>query len=530
MAVALAALIPTFFLGNVSGHDFEFHLNSWMEVQHQWSLGIWHPYWAGLAHYGYGEPRFLFYPPASWTLGAALGEFLRWKYVPDVFIWIALTLSACSMFLLARRFMSRADATFAAAFYEVNPYYLVVIYWRSALAELLAGALLPLLLLCVLDSERKKGHIIAPLSLVLAGAWLTNIPAAVMTHFSFALLIAIMAWKKRSPKLLLYGTLAVVLGITLASFYLGPAIYQQRWIDVSQVFAPGVRPADNFLFTRIHDVDHDNFNRLMSWLAVLELSAVASFLFFRRKRADKTLLRALLSGWSLLCLLCMLRISNPAWNHLPFFQYAQIPWRWLSCLGVSLCLLLPLALKRWWKRLVVCGVMILVLPLMNRAVQNVWWDTAADINEMQDNQQTGLGYEGAEEYVPRTAEGADIKPGAPLVTLVGDSQGQITLGKWLAESGDFTVACDTPIAVEVRLFRYRGWNVEVNGEPISHWLGPDNGEMMIPLQAGVNHVHVFFSPTWDVKAGALISFCGVLAWIALILWRWGWYQETEARR
>ncbi len=529
MAAALIALVPTFFLGNVSGHDFEFHLNSWMEVQHQWSLGIWHPHWASLAHYGYGEPRFIFYPPASWTLGAALGEFLPWKVVPDAFIWIALTLSGCSMFLLACRFLSRADATLAAAFYAVNPYYLVVIYWRSALAELLAAALLPLLLLCVLDAERKRGHMIAPLGLVLAWAWLTNVPAAVMTHYSLALLVAILAWKKRSPRLLLYSTAAVVLGIMLAGFYLGPAIYQQRWIEVRQLFAPGVRPADNFLFTNIGDTDHDHFNRVMSWLGVLELTAVAAILLLaiKRTRPGKTLVWSLLCGWSALCFLSMVRISDAAWNHMPFFQYAQLPWRWLSCLGVTLCLLLPLAWKRWPTRLVMCALMIAVLPLLNRTVQNVWWDTAADINEIQDNQQTGYGYDGVDEYVPRTADGAAIKPDAPLVTLVGDSQGQIALGSWLPESRNFTVVSGTPVAVQVRLFRYRGWNVEVNGEPVSHWLGPDNGEIMIPLQAGVNHVHVFFSPTWDVKAGALISCCGVLVWLGLILWKWGWYQDTE---
>ena len=103
MAAAFAVLLPTFFLGIPSGHDFEFHINSWMEVLSQWRLGILYPRWAALAHFGYGEARFIFYPPASWMLGAALGSFLPWKIVPGVYEWIALTLSGCSMFLLARR-------------------------------------------------------------------------------------------------------------------------------------------------------------------------------------------------------------------------------------------------------------------------------------------------------------------------------------------------------------------------------------------------------------------------------------------
>ncbi len=151
---AFAVLVPTFFLGIPSGHDFEFHLNSWMEVLSQWRLGILYPRWAALAHFGYGEARFIFYPPASWTLGAALGSFLPWKIVPAVYQWIALTLSGCSMFLLARRFLPRRDAIFAAALYAANPYHIVIVYWRSAFAELLAGALLPLLLLVILRSQK----------------------------------------------------------------------------------------------------------------------------------------------------------------------------------------------------------------------------------------------------------------------------------------------------------------------------------------------------------------------------------------
>ena len=159
MATAFAVVLPFFFLGIPSGHDFEFHMNSWMEVLGQWKLGIIYPRWAALAHYGYGEPRFIFYPPASWTLGAILGAILPWKLVPGTFVWLVLSLSGYSMFLLARGWLARRDAIFAAALYVANPYHLVVVYWRSAFAELLGGALLPLLLFYVLRAENGRQRV-----------------------------------------------------------------------------------------------------------------------------------------------------------------------------------------------------------------------------------------------------------------------------------------------------------------------------------------------------------------------------------
>ena len=85
MVTALALFVPLLFFGIPSGHDFEFHMNSWMEVLSQWRLGILYPRWAALAHFGYGEARFIFYPPISWMLGAALGSFLPWWIVPAVY-------------------------------------------------------------------------------------------------------------------------------------------------------------------------------------------------------------------------------------------------------------------------------------------------------------------------------------------------------------------------------------------------------------------------------------------------------------
>src|SRR5215470_5335646 len=195
---ACSVVLPFLHYGIPSGHDFEFHMNSWIDVVDHWKQGIVYPHWAAMAHYGYGEARFIFYPPLSWTLGALLGLVLPWKLVPAAYIWIALMFSGCSMFMLARRYLPGSSAIWAAAFYAANPYHLVVVYWRSALAELLAAAWLPLLLLLVLELDERRSRTIAPLGLLLAAGWLTNLPSSVMMNYSLAVLALCIAVLRKS--------------------------------------------------------------------------------------------------------------------------------------------------------------------------------------------------------------------------------------------------------------------------------------------------------------------------------------------
>src|SRR6266700_3935153 len=251
--VAFCVVLPFVKFGIPSGHDFEFHFNSWIEVIEHWKQGVLYPHWGAMAHYGYGEARFIFYPPASWTLGAMLGAILPWKLVTGAYVWIALTLSGC-----------------------------------------------PLLLLLVLRSDEEGLRVVAPLGLLMAAGWLTNLPAAVMMNYSLAVLLICVALSRRSLVVLAYGALAAILGAALAGFYLLPAFHQQSWVNIGQVLEPGLRPQESFLFTTTTDPDHNRFNLLVSVVAVWQIAILAAALFISRRR--KQTLWLLIFAWSWLCL------------------------------------------------------------------------------------------------------------------------------------------------------------------------------------------------------------------------------------
>jgi hypothetical protein len=514
-AAAFAVEIPFFFFGTPSGHDVEFHLYSWLEVLAQWKHGIFYPRWAALAHFAYGEPRFVFYPPASWTLGAALSAIFPWTVASGIYLWIVLVAAGAAMFALARRWLDRRDATFVAVLYAVNPYHLVIVYWRSAFAELLASCLVPLLLLFVLkavdDGRGDDGRVqdgrraVARLALVLAAAWLTNAPAAVMVHYSLALLLLYFAWRRRSLRPLFVGAAAVALGALLSAFYLLPAIYEQRWVNIAQAVSEGSRPADNFLFVHTTDADHDAFNRIITWVAVLEMALifVATWMSRRWREANRELSIALLA-WAAGISGLMFSVSAGLWKVLPKMLFMQFPWRWLLCLSMIFSIFVAVGIRRWWWRAAVCALSIFVVVAAWHRIQPPWWDNAADLREMQDNMATGVGYEGTDEYTPAGAEPGSIDKDARNVTVAGPAHAAIRVSRWGAESKIFTAEMSAPDELRLRLFRYPAWQVKVNDRMVET-ASADAGQMLVPVEAGPNRVQINFVRTWDRAAGGWIS-------------------------
>ncbi|MGC1450992.1 MAG: 6-pyruvoyl-tetrahydropterin synthase-related protein [Candidatus Sulfotelmatobacter sp.] len=518
-AAAFLVEVPFFFFGTPSGHDVEFHLNSWLEVLAQWKQGIVYPRWASLAHFAYGEPRFVFYPPASWSLGAVLSAIFPWKMAATVYIWIVLVAAGAAMYVLTRRWLDRRDAIFAAVLYAVNPYHLVIVYWRSAFAELLASCLVPLLLLFVVKAVEERRRAIVPLALVLAAAWLTNAPAAVMIHYSLALLVVFFAWQRRSTGLLLVGASAVALGACLAAFYLLPAIYEQRWIDIAQAVSAGSRPGDNFLFIHTTDADHDAFNRIISWVAILEMVVIVAAVWAGRLwRETKRELWSVLLGWAIACSVLMFPATELLWKILPKMQFMQFPWRWLLCLSLIFSIFVTVGLRRWWWRAAVCAIAILAIVMAWHRIQPPWWDNAGDLREMQDNMATGAGYEGVEEYTPVGADPAAIDKDARNVTVDGPARAAIHVYRWDAESRMFTADMSAADRLALRLFRYPAWRVEVNGRVVETGARAETGQILVPVETGTNRVQISFVRTWDRSLGGWISILATACLLLRTLW------------
>ena len=533
------------FLGNASGHDFQFHVASWMEAARQWHAGILYPRWAEWANWGFGEPRFIFYPPASWMMGAAMGFVLPWRVVPGAFIWLAVIAAGLSMRKLAGDWLAGPSLTVAAVLYAANPYQLVMIYYRSDFAELLAGALFPLVLWGAVRVSRGEWRKVPLLALIFAGVWLSNAPAAVMATYSLALAIAVGCVLRRSLQPLFSGAAAMAGGFGLAAFYILPAAWEQRWVQIGQAVGDNLRPAQNFLFTRNNLPEFIAFNRRVSWVALgAILVTVAAAAFAARRSREKRDLWWIVAAVGAAAIFLMLPLSAPLWRFLPQLRFMQFPWRWLEAMGVAYALFIAAAagrsrgLRSW---LVPALVFAATVATATTLIRTGWWD-AGDVPEIAEAIRSGHGYEGTDEYMPLGGDryqlpgnpDDDSRPDnvsadpAPEVAMLDSGSGaviplrgaRVRIDAWSAERKIISVESAAPVQLAPRLLVYPAWQVEVDGRPARYEPQPATAQMLIPLQAGIHRIDIRFTRTWDRTFGGAISLATVAALLLISLRRY----------
>jgi hypothetical protein len=545
---AATVVAPMIFLGNVSGHDFSFHLASWFEAAGQWREGIAFPRWAEWANWGFGEPRFVFYPPASWTLGAVLSSLLPHRMAPGAYIWLVLVLGGWAMWRLAREFLLDSQAIAASIIFILNPYQLVVVYYRSDFAELLAAALFPLLILGILrvvrDASRSSSWdswgSVPLLAAVFAAIWLSNAPAAVIATYCFVLLLAVTCLVQRSLRPLRRGAAAMVLGFGLAAFYIVPAAFEQRWVRIVDVVAGNLHLDQNFLYSHAIDPDFVLFNWKVSSVALgtILLAGIAGVFSARRRHEYPLLFWTMLSLAVAACFM-MFPLSLWFWLHLPKLIYLQFPWRWLVPLGVPYAFFLATAIgSARWRWAGYAALALVIGGITTAIIRDAWWDSQ-DVLLLETAIRTGHGYEGTDEYAPLGCDryelpGAIIEPDPPdvfeeeppippverldaLSQKIVPARGlRISISRFTAEGKDLLVETVEPTTLALRLLNYPAWKVKLDGTRIEPGSQRKTARMLIPVPAGRHRVEVLFRPTSDRTTGAAISGLSAILWIGCV--------------
>jgi hypothetical protein len=524
LLAAAVAVAPQLIHGPSCGHDFDFHLISWFDCLNSWRHGILYPHWAASANFGAGEPRFVFYPPLTWMLGAALGFVLPWTLVPVALTFLLLAATGLATRALARQMLPDGVATLAGCTAIFSGYALFTAYERAAFGELAGGCWIPLLLLFALRecnvshpfrTERGKdgarnilvgpswrrlvvptwNHALdgsaAPLALVVAGCWLSNLPLGVMACYLLAAIAVAAALLVRSWAPMLRAALAASLGLGLTAVYLLPAVVEQRWIDIRQATNdPGDWIENSWLFARHADpalAEHDTVLLKVSILAasMIAVALIGLLVCWSRGRLSTqatekldsrpvvyqgtTLVvpqmlqnkrRALAPAdyfsvifpdnghffaactarrwWIPLALIPLavlflqLPPSLPVWNLLPKLRYLQFPWRWLVVLEAPMALFFAAAVwpaRRWLRVAVValCAAFFLAATAFVAKDFYQACDEEDAVVPMVSAYRSGAGFLGASEYAPPGADNTLIATGLPAICLAADPATELGL-------------------------------------------------------------------------------------------------------
>jgi len=636
----LIAITPLLRNGPSCGHDFPFHLLSWLEAAGQFSHGNLHPHWAYTPAYDAGEPRFIFYPPLSWTIGGLLTLALShlphitpdraFNLAPILYTWIALTAAGLAMHALARRYTSPNIALLVATLYLANPYTLFTAFERTAFAELLAAAWIPLLLLVILPpdvlsspperpqslsprpenpkhlssrpdperAERVEGagegpaspnfpipktlssrpkarsaavegpastpHIHLPnitrLALIIALLWLTNAPAAVMGCYTLALLavlhISFLYRERRSLRPLLAPaaqlTAGTFLGLALAAFYILPAAFERRWVEINLANVPGMRISDNTLFHHTPDPDHNAVVHTVSLIALLLLiltaAALLSALLIERLQTTReassrpeaqperrdprisppspntkrpppinaNLLSALALPTALIALL-LTPLSAPIWRFSPELNFLQFPWRFLAILAPICALSVALTLRRFHLRGPIAVTLALLLPAaLTLAAYPAFRQTCEPAYTPQAQLATFHSTHGSDptdEYTPTTADNDVLRSDNPAWTLLPSPPATPRLAG-LAPT-HLSLDLTTSEILVFNLRDYPAWRVTRNGSVLTDRVQRDDGLLAITLPPGHSDIDLNLRSTPDQIAGDAISLAALCVFLPL---------------
>ena len=549
--------MPLILRGPSCGHDFDFHFLSWLEAAKDWHTGLVYPHWLVLANYGAGEPRFIFYPPLSWFTGAAIGSLASaaasphtaWTAAPILFTGISFFAAGCAVYALLTSFVSGKTATLSACLFIANPYLLFVAYERTAFAELLATTLIALLLLLAFRPVIS----LVPTAIVIAALWLTNAPSAVMGCYLLAGITLLRIISDRNWQLAWQAAAGFAIGTALAGFYLLPAAYEQRWVQIKQAIGEGMRVEDSFFFEHTGQQYHDQVLHTASiiTLILVAIGLVSAFIAWRQRDRDRTKLLTILTATLLTLFFLQLRSSDFIWHVAPRLQFLQFPWRWLQVVSILTIALFAMAIDRLSSRLILrLGIALLIAA-------SIWTCAHAfyqpcDVDDAVAGQLTmfhdGSGVQGTDEYTATNADNSQVLQDIPPVRVLTDPDAELPAAnagdnpEWVSDWAFPTTAKATfairdwspqhrrvevnatqPAYAVLTLMDYPAWHISLNNKPQHIEIHREDGLMVLAVPAGNTTIDVQWQNTTDILWGRWLSAVAVL----LLLLAWSWQRRQR---
>jgi len=454
-------------------------------------------------------------------------------------------------------------ALIAALLYIFIPYHLLDMYVRAALAETTLIAWFPWVFLAferLIVGGRNPGwqKRLLLAALTYAGVILTHVIALIAFTPLLVAFILFRLWTTRkheepsrsrlpsrippSAFRIFLALLAGVSAILLAAIFLLPLLaegplldqsvytgntyeYARHWVQFSQFFDPfwGYGFSDDPVGA------NDGMGFQVGLMALLLALASGYGLWRERRQRSRPLqIEAFLLVISAAILFLVTPAAAPIWGLLPMVEVIQFPWRLLALSGFTLSALGGLAGARLLasnllhgnRELLAGGVVLALLVVFASArlatpetLQPVeaWREDGRAVYQFEQQHPDMLGYtQWVEEHFTQSAMTAQYA--APdfsndKLERLGILSGEGTVLYHYSRGHSFggEVEMTKPGVVQIRVYFFPGWQVQMDGALVAHRLSPPDGLIEIDVPAGRHRIAMRMGSTPVRTAGIAIS-------------------------
>ncbi|MBN1218716.1 MAG: glycosyltransferase family 39 protein [Anaerolineae bacterium] len=541
-------LTPAYFF---NAHDAKHSVFFLVEFDQTFRDGFLWPRWSPDFSFGYGYPLFNLYAPLAFY-AAEMVHLLGLGFTASVKVmYVLATVGAgLGMYGFVKRLFGSAAGLVAAVVYMYVPFHLVEIFVRSAYAEFVALALIPLLFWAftkLIATPQLPRVAVAGLSYGLL-ALTHHTTFYTFTPFLMVYILYLTIAKARfrlKPLLVhaLYTIAAGMLGVALAAIYLIPVLAEMRFVKVEQWTSGSYNYLQHFVyFSQFFSPEWgygyagagllDDFSYQLGIVVVALVGfALVSTIRCRFPHRGAALF-FLLSTLAIIFL--MSPLARPVWQVLPIAALVQFPWRLLGMTAFTLSIGASSQLANYKSPIahrtpqpalyLLCLVVILAsfpytLPQYTEIpdwaetpLAVVKWDRASIVDRVG--------------RVSVTAEQPQTSPmesqylnGEPL-TVAGiiAGSGQVETLHHGGGSDAVRVAAAGPVTLQFYTYDYPGWRVTLDGQPIAHRYEPPYGLITVDVPAGEHTVVLRMGSTPARTLGTVVSGVALLIMMGFLLW------------
>jgi hypothetical protein len=577
--VLLLLLIPAMLPLAAPGYFFKAHDGSHsvsylVEFDQAIRDGLIWPIWGPDYAVGFGYPVWLVYAPLAYFV-AEIFHLLGFGLTVAVKLTWALgfLLGAAGMYRLARRWWGPAAGLIAALAYTYTPYHLVQIYVRGALAEFLALAWFPWVLLAFVELwDDPRPRRVAWAALALGALMLTHSQAPVMYVPFLAGFVLFKALTFRSPagshtvrsrlKPLFWSGVAFALGGLLGAIFMAPLLLERRfiadlsWLHDTYYYGRHFVFPSQFLsafwgFGYSVEGAADGMSFQLGLMQVLGAAVGALAVFSRSGRGGRRLPHRLDALFLVVLSAATIFLMTPAakliWDALPLVNLMQFPWRLLALTTVTLALLAG-AGASWLKDSAIDDnfgsetatesesirsispyvyvaalvIMLASFPYTQPELAPIRPQDESPLNliEFEAKHPDMRGMTAWSERLPVEADSplpAPYLAGEPLArAAIIAGQGSILEQVSLSASAFARVRAEGPVRLRFYTHYFPGWRATVDGLPVEIQPDPPNGLIGLDLPAGEHQVQLQFGATPVRRVSAALSAVG----LALVVGLW----------